>query len=125
MYREEGKRCCRRAPPRCTYRPSVTYSLSIKLLSLAVIYARARAPRGGVTRQGVVLTDLQSLLDCQQNFSLSLHLTLRVLCRALSSAAGAGTEVKQERGSGKERGRRTGREKRKRKVALCIVKVLL
>ena len=25
----------------------------------------ARAPRGGVTRQGVVLTDLQSLLDCQ------------------------------------------------------------
>ena len=22
-------------------------------------------PRGGVTRQGVVLTDLQSLLDCQ------------------------------------------------------------
>ncbi len=28
-------------------------------------YAGARAPRGGVTRQGVVLTDLQSLLDCQ------------------------------------------------------------
>jgi hypothetical protein len=25
----------------------------------------ARAPRGGVTRQGVVLTDLQSLCDCQ------------------------------------------------------------
>jgi hypothetical protein len=25
----------------------------------------ARAPRGGVTPQGVVLTDLQSLLDCQ------------------------------------------------------------
>jgi hypothetical protein len=24
-----------------------------------------RAPRGGVTRQGVVLTDLQSLCDCQ------------------------------------------------------------
>jgi len=24
----------------------------------------ARAPRGGVTRQGVVLTDLQSLLNC-------------------------------------------------------------
>jgi hypothetical protein len=28
-------------------------------------YAGALAPRGGVTRQGVVLTDLQSLLDCQ------------------------------------------------------------
>ena len=25
----------------------------------------SRAPRGGVTRQGVVLTDLHSLLDCQ------------------------------------------------------------
>ena len=25
----------------------------------------ARAPRGGVARQGVVLTDLQSLRDCQ------------------------------------------------------------
>jgi hypothetical protein len=34
------------------------------------------APRGGVTRQGVVLTDLQSLLDCQQNLSLSLSLSL-------------------------------------------------
>jgi hypothetical protein len=31
---------------------------------LAVI-CRARAPRCGVTRQGVVLTDLQSLVDCQ------------------------------------------------------------
>jgi hypothetical protein len=29
------------------------------------VHAGARAPRGGVTRQGVVLTDLQSLLDCQ------------------------------------------------------------
>jgi len=28
-------------------------------------YAGARAPRGGVTRQGVVLTHLPSLLDCQ------------------------------------------------------------
>ena len=36
--------------------------------------AGARAPRGAVTRQGVVLTDLQSLLDCQYNFSLSLSL---------------------------------------------------
>jgi hypothetical protein len=33
--------------------------------------------RGNVTRQGVVLTaDLQSLLDCQQKFSLSLSLAL-------------------------------------------------
>jgi hypothetical protein len=40
-------------------------------------YAGARAPlRGGVTRQGVVLTDLQSLHDCQSNFSLSLSLPL-------------------------------------------------
>ena len=28
-------------------------------------YAGARAPGGGVTRQGVVLADIQSLLDCQ------------------------------------------------------------
>jgi hypothetical protein len=28
-------------------------------------HAGPRAPRGGVTRQGVLLTDLQSLLDCQ------------------------------------------------------------
>ena len=40
------------------------------------VKAEARAPRGGVTRQGVVLTDLQSLRDCQQNFSLSLSLSL-------------------------------------------------
>jgi hypothetical protein len=32
----------------------------------------ARAPRGGVARQSVVLTDLQSLCECQQNFSLTL-----------------------------------------------------
>ena len=31
----------------------------------ATAYAGARAPSGGVTRQGVVLTDLQSLFDCQ------------------------------------------------------------
>ena len=29
------------------------------------VNAGARAPRGGVTRQDVVLTDLQSLCDCQ------------------------------------------------------------
>ncbi len=38
-------------------------------------YAGALAPRGDVTRQDVELTDLQSLLDCQQNFSLSLSHT--------------------------------------------------
>ena len=32
---------------------------------LAVICWSPSAPRGGVTRQGVVFTDLQSLLDCQ------------------------------------------------------------
>jgi hypothetical protein len=35
-------------------------------------YAGARAPRGGITGQGVVLTDVQSFLDCQENISLSL-----------------------------------------------------
>ena len=29
------------------------------------VNAGARAPSGGVTRQGAVLTDLQSLCDCQ------------------------------------------------------------
>ena len=28
-------------------------------------YAGPRVPRGGVGRQGVVLTDFQSLVDCQ------------------------------------------------------------
>ena len=42
-------------------------------------YAEARAPRGGVTRQGVVLNDLQSLLDFKKtslSHSLSLSLSL-------------------------------------------------
>jgi hypothetical protein len=39
-------------------------------LSHCLSYAGARAPSGGVTRQGVVLTDLESLLDCQLNVSL-------------------------------------------------------
>jgi hypothetical protein len=37
-------------------------------------YAGPRAPRGGVTRQGVVLTDLQSLVDVNKLLSLSLSL---------------------------------------------------
>ena len=48
---------------------SISRSL-LTLLVLAVI-CWARAPRGGVSPQGVVLTDLQSLLDCQYSFSLA------------------------------------------------------
>ena len=39
----------------------------------------ARAPSGGVTREGVVVTDLQSLLDCHKNLSLSLSLSSHFL----------------------------------------------
>ena len=42
--------------------PSFPSSLLLSLLSLSL---PLRAPRGEVTRQGVVLTDLQSLVDCQ------------------------------------------------------------
>jgi hypothetical protein len=42
-------------------------------------YAGARAPRGSVTRQGVALTDLQSLLDGQSNFSVLLSLALSLI----------------------------------------------
>ena len=31
-----------------------------------VLAAGPRVPRGGVTRQGVALTELQSLVDCQK-----------------------------------------------------------
>ena len=34
-------------------------------LNLALSLSLSLSPRGGGTRQGVVLTDLQSLLDCQ------------------------------------------------------------
>ena len=40
-------------------------SLSLCLSRVLAVNAGARAPRGGVTRQGVVLTDLPSLCDCQ------------------------------------------------------------
>ena len=51
-------------------RPSVICLIVNKLLSLSLslslaVNAGARAPRGGVTRQGVVLTDLKSFFDCQ------------------------------------------------------------
>jgi hypothetical protein len=49
------------------------------------VKAGARAPIGGVTRQGVVLTDLHSLLDCQQHFSLSLSLSLSLSSSSSSS----------------------------------------
>ena len=37
------------------------------------VKAGARAPRGGVTWQGVVIPDLQSLLDCQQKLLSHTH----------------------------------------------------
>jgi hypothetical protein len=70
-------------------RSSVSLSLSLShfvspSLCLSVSScAGARAPKGGVTRQGVVRTDLQSLLDCQYNKTLSLSLSL-ARARALS-----------------------------------------
>jgi hypothetical protein len=53
--------------------PSLSLALSLALSdgqmesggSVLAVNVEARAPRGGVTRQGVVLTDLQSLRDCQ------------------------------------------------------------
>ena len=62
---------------RCAYQPSGICSLSINSsLSLSLpSMLGARAPRGGVTRQGVVLTDLQLLCDCQYNFSVSLDVS--------------------------------------------------
>jgi hypothetical protein len=41
---------------------SLDLALAVSLVRC--LNAGALAPRGGVTRQGVVLTDLQSLLDC-------------------------------------------------------------
>ena len=57
-------------PEEALYLPTFSHLLMVnKLLSLCVSvaasYAGARAPRSSVTRQGVVLTDFQSLLDCQ------------------------------------------------------------
>ena len=54
LYRAPGWRSKQPAPP-------VVESGGIIL----AVNAGARAPRGGVTRQGVVLTDLPSHLDCQ------------------------------------------------------------
>ncbi len=53
------------------------------------VNAGARAPRGGVTRKGVVLTDLQSPCDCQYSSSLSLSLSLSLLSLSLSRVPGA------------------------------------
>jgi hypothetical protein len=52
------------------------YSLSLSSPPLSLSLSLSLSLRGGVTQQGVVLTDLQSLLDCQYKlFSLSLYLT--------------------------------------------------
>ena len=48
-------------PPILSIVPNNRSLFSPLSLSLAISFS----PRGGVTRQGVVLTDLQSLLDCQ------------------------------------------------------------
>jgi hypothetical protein len=48
--------CARQEAPLAKRRVGLQYSLS---------YAGPRVPRGGVTRQGVVLTDFQSLVECQ------------------------------------------------------------
>jgi hypothetical protein len=48
-------------------------------LSLSLALSLVAPPRGGVTRQGVELTDLQSLLDCQKtSLSRSLFLSLSI-----------------------------------------------
>ena len=77
--------CCRKAGHKAKRRVEVQYSPT---------YAGARARRGGVTRQGVVLTDLQSLLNCQQTFiSLSLPLvqwrTVFMYCQSGSCPSGS------------------------------------
>jgi hypothetical protein len=54
---------------------------------LAVI-CWARAPRGGVTRQGVALTDLQSLLDCKIVNKTSLSLSLSHVLQLTVGRAG-------------------------------------
>jgi hypothetical protein len=56
---------------RALYFPTLSHFLIVNKTSLSLggrvlaVNAGARVPRGGVTRQGVVLTDLQSLCDCQ------------------------------------------------------------
>jgi hypothetical protein len=73
-----------RSEPPCPYPPAWPNGQTESGGRVLAVNAEARAPRGGVTRQGVVLTDLQSLRDCQQNFSLSLSLSLaRSLARPL------------------------------------------
>ena len=63
--------------------------VSFLINSLSLSYAGPRVPRGCVTRQDVVLTDLQSFVDCQST-SLSLSLSPSLACaRSLSSLAAA------------------------------------
>ena len=77
-------------------RMRLTSWLKLALSGVGVVLAVicwARAPRGDVTRQGVVLTDLQSLLNCQLkllslppalplSLSLSLSLSLALALRS-------------------------------------------
>jgi hypothetical protein len=62
-------------------------------ITVLAVNAGARAPRGGVTRQGVVLTDLQSLLDCRKNLSLSLSLSLSSSSSSSAAAAAAAAAI--------------------------------
>ena len=64
----------------------LSFLITLILLSLSL----SLSPRGGGTRQGVVLTDLQSLLDRQQNLSLSL--SLFYLLRRLGREGGRATQ---------------------------------
>jgi len=73
-----------------------------------LLYAGPRMPRGGVTRQGVVLTDLKSLLD----------LSIKLLSLSLSR------ERERERERDREREREREREKERVSKTLCERKML-
>ena len=69
-----------------------------------LLYAGPRMPRGGVTRQGVVLTDLKSLLD----------LSIKLLSLSLSR------ERERERERDRERERERERERKREFPKLCV-----
>jgi hypothetical protein len=56
-----------RSEPPCVYPPAKAGHMAKWRVGVEYLPSDAgvQAPRGGVTRQGVVLTDLQSLPDCQ------------------------------------------------------------
>ena len=49
----------------CARRQGVSHDQTESGGIVLAVICWARAPTGGVTRQGVALTDLESLLDCQ------------------------------------------------------------